>query len=254
MKWFALLRATWRVAHMVILLLEGIAHLVFQFPKDPLDMQRRHYAIQQRWMKKVLKACAVRLQVHGHSQHALDDSKGYLVVSNHISWLDIIVLGAAFPTSFLSKAEVQHWPVVGFLVRRSGTEFIARGQHQSDHVAARLHERIARTQSVAFFPEATTGEGIALKRFHARLFAAAEEEKAQVLPIAIRYRDPRLIAFGPKQSFVGNLWEVLQQHHVDVEVILTPPLCDRSRDTLAKSAHAAVAQALDSTVESVPRL
>jgi 1-acyl-sn-glycerol-3-phosphate acyltransferase len=95
-----------------------------------------------------------------------------LWVSNHVSWTDIPLLGMLTPLSFLSKAEVRHWPVAGWLAEKAGTLFIrggGDGQRLREQISGQLEQR----QPLLIFPEGTTTDGRSLRTFHGRLLAGA---------------------------------------------------------------------------------
>ena len=120
------------------------------------------------WLGRMLAALAVDVQLDGQAPAA-----PMLVVANHCSWLDILVLGWAFNTAFVSKAEVGKWPIVGSFARAGGTLFLSRGAGKTGETSARIREVLDNGRSVLFFPEGTTTYDPSPQRFHARLFAAA---------------------------------------------------------------------------------
>ncbi len=112
-----------------------------------------------------------------------------LFVSNHTSYLDIEIMGAAVEGSFVSKAEVSRWPIFGWLAKLQCTIFVERADRagaarQRDEIRARLDEG----DNLILFPEGTSGDGIHLLPFKSTLFAAAEDERAMVQPISVVYR------------------------------------------------------------------
>jgi 1-acyl-sn-glycerol-3-phosphate acyltransferase len=113
---------------------------------------------------------------------------GALIVANHISWLDIFVINAALPAAFVSKEEVRHWPLFGWLAARSDTVFLRRGSRGHARI---INEQIAgildKGSYVAVFPEGTTTDGTHLLHFHAALIQPALAVGRPVLPLAISY-------------------------------------------------------------------
>jgi 1-acyl-sn-glycerol-3-phosphate acyltransferase len=112
-----------------------------------------------------------------------------LFVSNHTSYLDIEIMGAAIEGSFVSKAEVSHWPVFGWLAKLQRTIFVERADRigaarQRDEIRARLDEG----GNLILFPEGTSGDGVHLLPFKSTLFAAAEDERVVVQPVSVVYR------------------------------------------------------------------
>lgn len=110
-----------------------------------------------------------------------------LWVSNHISWMDIPVIGSVSPAFFLSKAEVVKMPVFGPLAKVAGTLFIQRGSGDAGSVASQMAEFLQKGYSVVFFPEGTTTDGTKVKRVHGRLLQASIDTNIPIQPIVICY-------------------------------------------------------------------
>lgn len=175
-----------------------------------------------------------------------------LVVANHISWIDIPLLFAVAPLSFVSKAEIARWPVIGFVAKSGNTVFHQRGSHDSAHgVAAAMKQRLDEGGNVAIFPEGGILPGPGVKRFHGRLFAAAIETGVPVQPLMLRYlRDGRHehdMTFLPGEHFVGNFFRLLRQPACDAEVAVLGRVDPRGkqRRLLATEAEQAVREAFD---------
>jgi 1-acyl-sn-glycerol-3-phosphate acyltransferase len=110
-----------------------------------------------------------------------------LVVANHLSHLDIVILSAAMPCFFVAKSEIDDWPYFGRAARAGGTLFIDRSRRAStEKVAALIRERLTLPVPVLFFPEGTSTDGTML-RFHSSLFEPAVRERAPITSVAIRY-------------------------------------------------------------------
>jgi 1-acyl-sn-glycerol-3-phosphate acyltransferase len=111
------------------------------------------------------------------------------VISNHLSYVDIIVFAALHPCVFVAKAEMQSWPVVGWMTTMSGTVYVARG-HGGSAMKARKGMQAALDAGlpVVFFPEGTTTNGSQLLKFHSGLLAQVLDGGAPVTAAYIRYR------------------------------------------------------------------
>ena len=176
-----------------------------------------------------------------------------LIVANHISWLDIQVLHSLSPMGFVAKSEIEGWPVAGYLARVGGTVFHRRGSHDSaSGVATAMANRLAACGKVAIFPEGGILPGFGVKRFHARLFAAAVDTGSTVQPVAIRYlRDGKHfkdMSFRKGESFVANILRLMSQPRRVAEAIILEPLPSKgvARRTLALAAENAVRTAFES--------
>lgn len=170
---------------LVLHLLHGVWIIAVRFPRLS---EAAKLEVNRAWSIKMLRLAGMRLVVH-HDERRIDH--GALVVGNHISWLDIYVVNAWRPTPFVSKAEVRHWPVVGWLAHRLGTIFIHREKRRDAHRT--MHEIVERVSSgglVCLFPEGTTSDGTSLLPFHANLFQAAVSAQCPVQPICLLYEGP----------------------------------------------------------------
>lgn len=198
------------------------------------------------WHRRFCRILGVDIRVHGQvlDSHAL-------WVSNHVSWLDIPVLGAHFPVYFLSKAEVAKWPVVGWLARIAGTLFIQRGSGDAGQVTEQLAVHLREGRNVLFFPEGTTTDGHRLKRFFHKLFSAATTTQLPVQPVLVCYRDQD-DALHPHAPFVGDdeflahATGILNGDRITVDILVLPPELPAGRDarTLARDLEARMSEAL----------
>jgi len=145
----------------------------------------RRRALVRSAARAVLKLTGVRVTVRG-LDHIVTPC---IVVANHESYLDGVVLQAVLPAnfSFIIKREMASVPLAGTLLRRIGAEFVERqDRHRSARDARRLMRSAAEGKALAFFPEGTFGAEIGLRRFHIGAFAAAARAQLPVVPIAIR--------------------------------------------------------------------
>jgi 1-acyl-sn-glycerol-3-phosphate acyltransferase len=132
-----------------------------------------------------LRLAGMRLEVHGLDQLP----QPCIVIANHSSYLDGVVLAASLPPcfSFVIKREMSAVPLVGTLLRRIGAEFVERGDRiRGARDARRLLRNATIGHSLVFFPEGTFGTEVGLLRFHIGAFAAAVRAKLPVVPVAIR--------------------------------------------------------------------
>lgn len=156
----------------------ALATVVKLDPTARLDPAR----LGQWWAAGLLRILGIKLIRHGKAA-----GRGRVIVANHVSWLDIFVLLAAEPTRFVSKSEVRHWPVAGWLASALGTFYIRRGKGAAAPLVERLVPHLQQGGVVVIFPEGTTSDGRQVLPFHARLFAAAVESGVAVQPAALRY-------------------------------------------------------------------
>jgi 1-acyl-sn-glycerol-3-phosphate acyltransferase len=173
-----------------------------------------------------------------------------VIAANHISWLDVQVLHSISTMGFVAKAEIEAWPLAGWIAGFGETVFHHRGSHDSASNAVEVMiQRLAAGRKVAIFAEGGILPGDGVKKFHARLFAAAIESEAPVQPVMLRYlRAGNLypeITFLPRESFVDNFFRLLRQPSCTVEVCIGAPIKvqGKQRRELAAEAQAVVTMA-----------
>ena len=152
-----------------------------------------------------------------------------LWVSNHISWMDIPVVGTVSPAFFLSKAEIGDWPIFGKLVHAAGTVFIKRGSGDVGSVTAQITSFLNEGFSVIFFPEATTTDGKKIKRIHGTLLQAAIDANVPIQPLVLCYanKDGTLseeLPYYGKLTMKDSIKRVLDSRHVSAYVLPLKPL------------------------------
>lgn len=178
------MKIAFRKIRIVLHLLHGMWTVATRFSRASAETRTQ---LTRAWSLKLLRLAGVRLVVHNDVAR-LDE--GVLVVSNHVSWIDIYVINAWRPTPFVSKAEVGNWPLIGWFARNLDTVFVER-EKRSDarRIMHELSARLERGELMCVFPEGTTSDGLALKPFHSNLFQAAVSACKPVQPICLMYED-----------------------------------------------------------------
>jgi 1-acyl-sn-glycerol-3-phosphate acyltransferase len=221
--------------------------LIAPFMGRPETMPPHGFALRlvSAWQRRLCRLLHLRVRVQGEP---LDGP--VLLAANHISWLDIIVLGGVCETRFLAKQDVRQWPLVGGMCARAGTLFIRRNEPgAAQHAADEMTWILRRGCRLALFPEGTTTDGAAVARFHSRLFQAAVRAHAPVQPVALQYFEDGLRSarapFLGEQSLLNHLWH-LAARGLDVELRFLPPLTGLAeRAPLAAASHAAIAACIE---------
>ena len=230
------LRGAWRMARLLLHLLQGMAVMALRFPF--LDDAGRHARIA--WFSRgVLRAMGVALHLQGQGRPGAT-----LLVANHVSWLDIVALHAAVPHArFVSKADVLRWPLLGWLIRGAGTLFIERERlRDAVRVVHTMADALRDGQTVAVFPEGTTSLGERPLPFHANLLQAAISTGTPVQPAVLRFADARH-RFSPAVTFVGDttlaqsVWRVACAQRLSVQVALLGPMASAHADRRALAAR-----------------
>ena len=228
--------AAWKLARALAHALAGLATIVFVFPR--LSQAHRDARVQA-WARRMLQLLGVGLQLHGQPPAA----GPMLLVANHISWLDILVMHAARHCRFVSKADVKHWPLIGTLATGAGTLYIEReSRRDAMRVVHQMAQRLQAGDVLAVFPEGTTSDGVDLLPFHANLIQAAVTADAPVQPVALQFVDTRSgnTSLAPcyigDDTLVGSVWRTLTGEPVTALVSFGVPQRAQGRDRRAWAA------------------
>lgn len=232
------LRQLLRVSRIILLLLLGVVLTLWCIVIGK-DQSSTYYRNLKRWWSK-RAAYILNLNITVQGQVTQQPA---VLVANHISWLDMFVLGSVLDIRFLSKAEVRQWPLIGWLADKAGTLFIARGQSGAAKQASQhLVSVIQQGDHVLFFPEGTTTDGTSVRRFHARLFAPAIDAQVAVQPIALYYPDTEgqaspVVPYINDDSLLSNLWRIAGQRQLQAVVTFLDlvPSQDQARKELASA-------------------
>lgn len=175
-----------------------------------------------------------------------------LVVSNHRSALDIVVMLELFGGSLLSRADLAAWPALGALARAAGTLFVDRDDSHSRISAIRkVRARLLSGATVVVFPEGTTFPGDEVRPFQPGAFMGIAHAAGHVVPVGLAYQDDAAL-FG-EESFPEHLSRLLQLRQTRVGVAVGDPLpaAGASAKSLAQSAHREVQRLVESARELV---
>jgi 1-acyl-sn-glycerol-3-phosphate acyltransferase len=168
---------------------------------------------------------------------------GSLIVANHVSWLDILVLLAVAPVRLVAKGEVGAWPGIGALAGLSGAIFIDRSRPKAlPATVAEVTAALRAGRSVAAFPEGTTFCGANQGRFRPALFQAAIDAGAPVVPASIRY-DTTAAAFIGDDTLWDSVRRVAALRSLTVTLVTAPalrPTADADRRTLARATQSSL--------------
>ena len=195
------------------------------------------------WLRRGVAVLGVRVLARGRPHPA-----PVLMLANHISWLDILVLATQSDSGYVAKVEVARWPLLGWLAQVGGTEFVRRGSFEDlERVLARMARRLKGGQRLTVFPEGSSGAKVLPGRFRPRLVQAAVAARVPVQPVALYYgAHPQSLAFVGDDSFLDNLWSLLGAEPVLAEVTYLPVLGTACGDCrlLADESWRAVSHAL----------
>jgi 1-acyl-sn-glycerol-3-phosphate acyltransferase len=194
--------------------LRWCAEVVWLFPSLTQSGRNRHV---RAWARTLLKRLDVELKIVG----APPREGPLLLVSNHISWVDIVALHAACRCRFVAKADVKQWPLIGILATGGGTLYV---QRESRRDAMRVVHGMAMALKdgdiLAVFPEGTTGDGESVLPFHANLIQAAISADSPVQPVAIQFVDAKTgtpsqaVNYMGDESLVSSIWRTLSARNL----------------------------------------
>ena len=197
-----LLRGLWHV-------LVGMWWIHAHFPR--LSPEQKEIRVQV-WSLQFLALWGIHVKVLGQPVVA----GPALIVSNHISWLDISVIHAARHCRFVSKSDIRDWPLVGKLATGAGTLYIERSSRKDAlRMVKDMADAMKEGDVVAVFPEGTTSDGRDLLPFHANLIQSAIQADAPVQPMSLKFVDAITgeTSFAPcyigDDTLIGSMWRTL---------------------------------------------
>jgi lyso-ornithine lipid O-acyltransferase len=163
-----------------------------------------------------------------------------LIVSNHVSWIDILVLSTLAPLSFVAKREVASWPFFGWLAKLQRTVFVDRERrHSTKHSRTEMEVRLAAGDRVVLFPEGTSHDGASILPFKSSFFAAASAPEIAIVPVTLAYtqnwqlplnrRNRPRFAWYADMDLLPHLWEALCAGPLTVQIIIHPALDQDTR-------------------------
>lgn len=207
--------------------------------RGPMTLERRALWLQGA-ARAILKVLDIGSQVEGQPPTC------GLVVSNHLSYLDIIIISATMSCFFVAKMEIDGWPFFGKAARSGGTIFLDRSSLASAMtVAEQMTERLKLPVPVLLFPEGTSTDGAQVLRFHSRLIDPATTAGAPITAAAIRYVidgdvEERELCWYGDEKFITHLWKVLGVTGFAAQVRFGEPQIYPHRRVAADRTHAEI--------------
>lgn len=225
------LRAAWRCVLIFLHVLRGWWLVWRQNGSWTPEQQAQ---VVEGWSQQLLAIMGITVQVHGQPPAA----GPLLLVSNHISWLDIPAIHAARNCRFVAKADIRRWPLVNQLAIGSGTLFIERtSRRDAMRVVHQMAEALRQGDVLAVFPEGTTGDGRHhMLPFHANLLQAALVTNTPAQPVALKFIDTATgqptyaPSFVGDETLVGSVWRTLAAPPITAVVRFGEPQRSGGRD------------------------
>ncbi len=212
---------------LIIYLLLTLALLPFQFI-IVFFIKNYAYIIPYFYHKICLRIFGIKIKTFGK----VSINSPILLISNHASYLDIIILGSLFKTSFIAKKEISKWPLLGILAKLQNTIFIDRRvsslKNQENQIIKHLNEK----KNLVIFPEGTSSDGNRVLPFKSSLFNIFEKNlnsKILIQTITIVYKkingipmnrtERKNITWHSNMDLIPNIFNVLKKLSIEVEVI-----------------------------------
>ena len=188
--------------------------------------------------RQVCKIVGIRLDVEGR----IAEGQGVLLISNHVSWLDITVLSAVAPVSFVAKQEVASWPFVSWLAKLQRSVFVDRNRrNEVGEKANEIVDRLAAGDRIVLFAEGTSSDGNTVLPFKTALFAAAKPAgdrrmgtKVSAQTLALTYpkiyglpvcrRGRHVIAWYGDMDLASHAWRLLGLGPIDAHIRIGAPV------------------------------
>ena len=220
-----------RFIFLIIWVLLGFLALLLISPFGMLNFKKK---VINYWSKILLSLVCLRVTCNG-VKNELPPSP-FIVVSNHISWVDIFVLLSVLPVSFIAKIEIKKWFFLGNLVDMAGTIFIDRNRRRSiREVAKKISEKSINNKSYAFFPEGKTSTGKTIQKFYSGLFSLFfENQELTLLPVLIKYKKDGLFtevcAYIGDMSLLESVVRIIKNPNLSAEVEIMPAISIKNNE------------------------
>jgi len=207
-----------------ILLVVPLCLLIF------ISTKNQQERIIRFWCKRLLSIFEISVEVTGLEGNLVNQKK-YLMVANHISWLDIIVIQSIKPCIFVAKSDVASWPLFGWVAQMTGTIFIKREKVSDIKKALKKMKRRLIKRSVCIFPEGTSTNGRYLLPFKSNLFQSSIDTQKSILPLCLRYEQKNIYtdktAFVDDMSLLDSIIKIKQEKDIRAIVEVLQPIRPR---------------------------
>lgn len=219
--------------------------------------EKHIFRLPRLFHKGLCRLLNVQVTVNGHAVAGHPT----LFVINHISWLDIPVVGSALEASFIAKQEIEQYPAVGTMSKLQKTLFIARTRPAVKNHKSEMQRRLDQGHSLILFPEGTSSNGVIVKKFNSAFFALAQSAPnglpLVVQPVSLGYSHVSgfpltrttmgLVAWVGDQSLASHIWDYLKSGRIRAELRIHEPVTIEefdSRKAMALSCHATISRGL----------
>ena len=213
-----------RFTFLIIWVVLGFLALLLMSPLRASNIKKK---VINYWSRILLSLVRLRVICKGRKNEL--PANPFIVVANHISWVDIFVLLSILPVSFIAKTEIKKWFFLGNLVEMAGTIFIDRNRRKSiREVAKKIIQKSAdHNRAYAFFPEGKTSPGKTIQKFHSGLFSLFfQNQELTLLPVLIKYkRDDvftEVCAYVGDMTLLESVVRIIKNPNLTAEVQIMP--------------------------------
>lgn len=173
----------------------------------------------------------------------IEKGQNYFIIGNHLSYLDIILVGCKKAGLFVAKKEVKYWPLLGQLAWLGGSLFVDRskkGPTANRPYIGQIADYLKKGLTILVFPEGTSSNGEGVLPFKKAIFSSPILAENPILPLTLRYKSVNKQPFSPENcdlvtwhsdmTFVDHFWGVLNLKGFEVDIIVNPPLLEKPVD------------------------
>ena len=205
-----------------------------------ISLKLIRYPIRKVWTKLLILATGAKINLHGLDL-ASQDLRNTMLVSNHISWLDTVVMLRLCYLRYIGKVEMLKWPLLNMIIKAGGTIFInRRNKRELLNVNQQVANVLNNGATVGLYPEGTTSDGIKILPFKAPILEAALMAKSNIIPVVLSYRkeDNKLateVTFS-KVNWLTTVINTLKIKDLTINVTILPIVKStdfKTRDELA---------------------
>ena len=227
-RFFIPIRTAWRFFSLIALLCGcGLAALTTLLWRPNNTVAKLHFGA--RWCRRWARVSLRLAGIHVKSDPPPSDLR-FLLVSNHVSYVDIWVIGSLWPGTFIAKSEIRNWPIIGPVAAAAGTLFVNRNlARHLPRVMEEMHEHLHNDVPVVLFPEGGAGSGEAVGRFRPSLLEPAARAGIPCYAAAIRYETPndpapptQTICWTDNRNLLHHAWTMLSMSGIEVSVRIDP--------------------------------
>jgi 1-acyl-sn-glycerol-3-phosphate acyltransferase len=252
----SLIKKLFRLLAIIVHVLWGVMQVIFSF-KGKISPTTVDQIIIKHWFVRFLQLLQVQTRVHGSIDH-----KPQLMIANHISWIDILLLNSIYPARFIAKSEIKKWPIVGWLAKKVGTVFVKRGNITDiRRLNKQIYQLLSAGEKVTLFPEGGTSNGQAIQHLYPGLFQSvipsSEEQALGVQPLVIIYtvngQLSSTLPFVGDTHVLANFWAILGMKPITADIYITPSIdaTDHTRKSLSECTQKQMQNQLDNQLKAI---